>query len=149
MKVTVKVDGLRELDAALGQLPKATAKAVLRRVAVKALQPFDRRWRQIAEAHKLTGSYVTSGGVGTKLTKRQARLNRKRDDKSFAEVFAGPNDPSAVPGEFGTHDQRARPSVRPAWDAEKDGALTSVKGQLGAAIEKAAARLAKRNAKKG
>lgn len=143
--VTVKVEGLRELDEALGALGKAAGKAVLRRVGVKALQPFDAAWR--ARAPKLTGNLSESGGVGTKLTRRQARLNRKRDDKSSVEVFAGPNDPAAVPQEFGTVDNAAQPFVRPAWDATQDQTLRIVATELGGEIDKTAQRQAKRAAR--
>lgn len=145
MKVSFKVEGLKDLDAALAELPKTAAKATLRRVAVKALQPFDKAWRE--KAPHLTGQLEESGGVGTKLTKRQASLNRKRDDKSFVEVFAGPDNPAAVPQEFGTVDQRAQPFARPAWDETQNDAFAIVKTELGDEIEKTAARLARKAAR--
>ena len=37
--VTVSIEGLREVDAALGQLGKATGRNVMRRVAVARLEP--------------------------------------------------------------------------------------------------------------
>jgi len=50
--VKIKVEGLRELDAALGALAaeygKTAGKAVLRRVADKALQPMAETARQLA-----------------------------------------------------------------------------------------------------
>lgn len=147
-KTIVKVAGLRQLEAALSQLPKATGKVVLRRIAKQALQPVDKAWRENALAHRLTGALDESGGVTTKLTKRQARLNRKREGRSAIEMYAGPNNPAAVPGEFGTVDQAARPFLRPAWDAKKGEVLDIVSGELGAAIEAAAKRVAKRLAKK-
>lgn len=145
--VTIRVDGLRELEAALSELPKSTGKAVLRRTAIKALEPFDKAWR--AKAPRLTGALEESGGVGTKLTKRQARLNRKREDKASVEVYAGPNDPSAIQDEFGNEHQAAQPFARPAWDGTKEEALEIVKSELGTQIEKAAQRLARKNARKG
>lgn len=145
MRVSIKVEGLKDLDAALAELPKTAAKATLRRVAVKALQPFDKAWRE--KAPHLTGQLEESGGVGTKLTKRQASLNRKRDDKSFVEVFAGPDNPAAVPQEFGTVDQRAQPFARPAWDETQDETLAIVREELGAEIDKTAERLARKAAR--
>lgn len=142
MKVTIKVEGLRQLESALSELPKATGKSVLRRIGVKALQPFDKAWRQ--KAPRLTGQLEESGGVGTKLTPRQARLNRKREGKSSVEVFAGPNNPAAVPQEFGTATQRAQPFARPAWDETKGEALKIVTDELGSEIDKAAQRLARK-----
>ena len=136
--VTIKVEGLKDLDRALGELGKSAGKAVLRRVAKKALEPFDAAWRQ--KAPHLTGDLETSGGIGTKLTQRQARLNRKREDKSSIEVFAGPNNPAAVPQEFGTVDQRAQPFMRPAWEQTQSEVLVNVETGLGAEIEKTAKR---------
>lgn len=143
--VTVKVEGLKQLDEALGILGKSAGKSVLRRIAVKALKPFDDRWR--ANAPHLTGNLEESGGIGTKLTRRQARLNRKRDDRASVEVFSGPNDPAAVPEEFGWVDGQAQPFMRPAWDATKDEVLGIVKRDLGSEIQKTAERQARRVAR--
>ncbi len=144
MRTTVRVEGLRSLDQALGQLSKSAGKAVLRRVAKKALVPFDKAWRE--RAPHLSGELEESGGIGTKLTRRQARMNRKREDKSSVEVFAGPNNPAAVPQEFGTVDQRAQPFARPAWDETKDETLQIVKDELGGEIQRTAERAARRAA---
>ena len=141
----VKVEGLRELERALKELPKATGKAVLRRTGIKALKPFDEAWRRLAP--RLTGALEESGGIGTKLTTRQARLNRKREDKASVEVFAGPNDPAAIQDEFGNVSQAPTPFVRPAWDATKDQVLENVKTELATEIDKAAKRLARKAAR--
>lgn len=142
MKNRVKVDGLRELDAALGGMKKATARNVLRRVGIAALQPFDQAWR--ARAPRLTGDLVESGGVGTKLTKRQARLHRRQ---MFVEIFAGPNNPAAVQTEFGNAHQAPQPSVRPAWEQEGGPTLDRIAEGLGTEIDKVAAREARRAAR--
>ena len=146
MAKTVRVEGLKELDQALGELSKAGARGVLRRVAVKALGPFDSRWRELAP--KLEGHLSESGGIGTKLTRRQAAENKTRTDRAFVEVFAGPNDPAAVPQEFGTVELPPQPFARPAWEETKGTALDIVKAELGGEIDKAAKRAARRAAKK-
>ena len=143
----VKVEGLRELETALMDLPKATGKAVLRRVAKQALIPFDKAWRANAAAHRLTGALEESGGIGTKLTRRQARLNRKVEGKASIEMYAGPNDPAAIPAEYGTVDQAARPFGRKAWASTQDETLKIVAANLGNEIDRAAARLARKAAK--
>lgn len=147
MKVTVKVEGLRDLGAALAELPKiATAKAVVRRVLKRAAEPL----RALAEqtAPRLTGALKISIVIGTKLTRRQARMARK-EPKSLTEMFIGTSNPAAVPQEFGTHDQKAQPFMRPAWQATKDQVLTNIGAELGPEIEKTAARLAKKAARGG
>jgi len=144
---TIKVDGLKDLDRALGELPKTTAKATLRRVGIKALKPFDEAWRANAERNRLTGALDGSGGIGTKLTRRQAQQAKKSDDKAFVEVYAGPNNPAAVPAEFGTVDQSPRPFMRPAWDATAGQTLQIVSDELGSEIDKSAKRLARKAVK--
>ncbi|WP_294189072.1 HK97-gp10 family putative phage morphogenesis protein [uncultured Sphingomonas sp.] len=142
IRTTIRVEGLRQLDAALKELPKAAGKAVLRRVGIKALEPFDKAWRE--KAPHLTGELEESGGIGTRLTKRQARLKRKRGGKAYVEVYAGPNNPASVPQEFGTHDQKAQPFARPAWDETSTEALVIVETELGGEIDRTAQRLARR-----
>lgn len=143
MKVTVRVEGLKELDAQLGRLKASTAKGVLRRVGKAALTPFDNAWR--AAAPHLTGTLQRSGGVGSKLTRSQRAAVERQ---SFVEVFAGPGaNPQAIIQEFGSSTNRPQPFARPAWDATKGQALEIVKTQLGDEITRTAARAARRAAK--
>jgi HK97 gp10 family phage protein len=154
VKTTVRVEGLSELDAALGDLAeeygKAAGKAVLRRVADKALQPMAEAARQMAPDDPATSGndLKASITVGGKLTKRQAALARKDQDKATVTRYMGTADPAGVPQEFGTVNHGPQPFMRPAWDAEKDGALKIVADELGPEIEKTAARIAKRRAAK-
>ena len=62
-------------------------------------------------------------------------------------MFAGPDNPAAVPQEFGTVDQRAQPFARPAWDETQDETFAIVKTDLGAEIDKTAERLARKAAR--
>lgn len=89
----------------------------------------------------LRDSYI----AGTRLNPSQAK-NARREGKSFAEVYAGTNDPAGVQTEFGNAHQAAQPHGRPAWDATQGHVLKLISEQLGAEIEKAAARLAKKAA---
>lgn len=142
----VKVTGLRELEAALSQLPAATGKAVLRRVAKAALQPVASAAQALAPVREgqLQEQIVTS----SRLTKRQAKTARK-EGKSSVEMYAGTKNKAGILQEFGTVNHGPQPFMRPAWDSNKDGVLTYVGEQLGGEIEKAAARLAKKRAKAG
>jgi hypothetical protein len=107
--VTKPVEGLADLDKALGELPKATAANVLRRVGLKALEPFIVAVKELAPVdtnsddtpERAPGQYRDSWHTGTKLNKNQARTAR-REGKSFAETYAGTNDPLGVPLEYGT-----------------------------------------------
>lgn len=144
MSDLVTLEGLSDLDTALGELKLSTAKGVLRRVGAKALAPFDEAWR--ARAPRRTGQLAESGDVGTKLSRRQ-RAEAELERDSFVEVFAGPGpNPQAIQDEFGNRHQPATPYVRPAWDATKDRALEIVSEELGGEIEKTAARVAARAA---
>jgi hypothetical protein len=146
------VEGLRELDRALGELPKSTAKAVLRRTLIKAGTPLAEEMRNLAPDDPETGAGdLKSGiGVGTKLSQRQAKLHRRefKDDKAFAEVFvgAGPN-PAAWNQEFGNINHGPQSFARPAWDGGQRQVLETIKTETWNEIEKAAQRLARKAAK--
>lgn len=148
MRTKVRVEGLRELDKALGELPKATGKNVLRRVLRKAAEPMAADMK--AKAPVDEGHLVASIGVGTRLTRRQASLHRKmfRNDRASVEMFVGAGGlPQAHLREFGGDDAPPHPFVRPAWDGHKMGTLDTIKDELGGEITKAAKRLARKRSK--
>lgn len=149
-KGSVKISGLRELDAALAQLPKATGRAVLRRVLKDAGEPIARAAR--AKAPVLTGDLRESVEVSQKLARSQKSGGAKMtangfrsDSKNYVEMFVGPGtNPQAITQEFGTFKEPAQPFMRPAWDGQRDTALNLIANTLGPEIERAAARLAKK-----
>lgn len=148
MVVKVKVEGLKELDAALGELPKATGKNVLRRVLREVAKPMADQAAGMAPV--LTGTLKRSVGVGSRLTKRQGRLHRKmfKDDKASVEIFVGAGGlPQAHLREFGADGKPPHAFVRPAWDANKMPMLERIKSTLAAEIKKSADRLARKAAK--
>ena len=150
-----QVEGLADLDRALGELPKSTARGVLRRTGLFALEPFVARWRAAAPVdadpasspNRAPGTYRDSVHAGTKLNRSQARTAR-REGKSFVEVYAGTNDPAGIQTEFGNAHQSAQPHARPAWDASQNEVIERVGRGLWSEIAKAAERLA-RKAMKG
>lgn len=150
MKVTFRIDGLRELELALTQLPKATARAALRRVGIKALQPMADIARELAPDDPETGGkdLRASITVGTSLNARQRKLQKRRDDKAFAEVYMGTADPAGVPQEFGTVNHGPQPFMRPAYAREAENAIRIVAAELGGEIDKTVRRYAARQAKK-
>ncbi len=150
--VTVSIEGLREVDAALGELGKATGRNVLRRVAVARLEPMAEDARRHASANNWSGDLADSIGVSTKLAGYAKRLNKR--SKSEVEVHMGPGGrggskapPQGSLQEFGTQHHDPQPSMRPAWDAGKDKLLDGIAEDLWSEIEKAAARQAKKAAK--
>lgn len=137
----VQISGFKEMHDALGELKKSTERALLKRVATKALQPFVERARMLAPVD--TGYLRDSILVGTKLT-RDAKRRAKKDPAQGVRVFAGTAARNGVPREFGTAKIPAHPFMRPAWAATKDIVLNNVERELRAGIEKTAARAAKR-----
>ncbi len=145
MSVTVKVDGLAELQTALRQLPDTTAKNVLRRVAKQVLEPIAQSAAQKAPVDD--GVLRSAIHVGSKLSRKQKSRHRKMgvDD---VEMFAGSAPlPQAHLQEFGTIHSPAQPFMRPAWDTGKEAMLNQIKDLLWFEIEKAAARAARKAAK--
>ncbi|RVQ23048.1 HK97-gp10 family putative phage morphogenesis protein [Sinorhizobium meliloti] len=150
--VRVSIEGLKQLDQALAELPKATGKAVLRRTLIKAGEPLADDMRAKAPDDPATGGndLRSSIGVGTKLSKRQAKLHRKefKNDKASAEVFVGAGPvPHAHLQEFGTSRHGPQPFARLAWDAGKNQVLDTIKDELAVQITKAAQRLARKAAR--
>lgn len=140
----VKIEGLAALDQALIDLPKATAKATLRRVLKLAAKPVEAA--MVDKAPKLTGALKISIRSGTKLTKRQQRF-AKKEGKSSSEIYIGTADPAGIPQEFGTFDQHSQPFARPAWEETQDEALAIISENLGDEIEKSRARIAAKAAR--
>lgn len=149
-----KIEGLAGLDHALGELPKATARAALVRAGKKALEPFLADVKAMAPVDadpastpkRAPGTLRDSYVIGTRLNKSQAKSVR-REGKNFAEVYAGTNDPAGVQTEFGNEHQAAQPHGRPAWDGVKQQTLDAVGALIWDEIYKATKRLAARAAR--
>lgn len=141
--VTVKIEGLKEVDRILRLMPESTAKNVLRRTGRTALKITDEDWRR--RAPHLTGALEESGGVGSNLTRSQRAAHER---ESFVEVFAGPGpNPQAIQQEFGNENHPPDPYFRPAWEATKDAVLQSVVDTLGEEVMKTARRLMRGSSK--
>lgn len=148
----VKLAGFRELEEALAQLPKATGKNVLRRVARGALEPMADV--AAARAPSRTGKLAYSISVSQKATPRGTwNKGRYRVKSSTGIVMAmGPAKFGGVLNyatfdEFGTVDTPAFGFMRAAWDGGAVRALDYIKTNLRIEIEKSAAKLAKKRAK--
>lgn len=148
--VKVKLEGFRDLDAALGQLGKATGRNVMRRVAMARLEPMAEVARTLAPVDDT--DLRDSIAVSTKLAGYAKRLNKR--SKSEAEAHMGPagNGGTKAPPqgslqEFGTVNHSPQPFMRPAWDGGKAALLDGIKEDLWAEVQKAAARQAKKAAR--
>jgi HK97 gp10 family phage protein len=150
VKTTVQIEGLKEIDKALGELTPATGKNVLRRVLRKRAEPMAEQMRGMAPVDD--GHLRDSIGVGTRLTRRQAALHRKmfRDDRASVEMFVGAGGlPQAITQEFGTVSHGPQPFARPSWDSQQSSILEGLKDDLWQEIQKAAQRQARRQARQG
>lgn len=147
MPISVKIEGLQALDAALAELPKATAKNVLKRTLMKGADLVEAAAQQ--DAPKETGTLDRSVVEGTRLTRSQ------RDDgptlqadgsflsaaKGYVAVFVGTAMSRGMFTEFGTFKDRPQMWFTRAWESTKNEALEVISSMLGSEIEKAADRL--------
>lgn len=168
MTFQVSVSGFRELDKALGMLPKATARNVLKRTLDKAAQPIVDEAKSLVPVSEgggtLRDSIVAStriknktgmaefsaamrAGLGVDAARSALRAARRANGSdSFAEMFVGPSRGKGVIGyahivEFGSVKMSPRPYMRPAWDGQKQRALEIIKAELGGEIIRAARRV--------
>lgn len=140
---TFKLTGGVELQEALGQFSKSMGKAVGRRALKKAADPIFEVYQ--ANTTVASGNLVRSETVGTKLNRRQTRMNRKLPSKSAVEVHIGTNDPAGIQEEFGNRNQAPHPSLSVAWASEGgQAAVDRIGDELWTEIDKTAARVAKR-----
>jgi HK97 gp10 family phage protein len=153
----VKVEGLSETLEALRQLPKATSRNVLRRALIKAASPIEQQAEQSAPVR--TAKLKVSITAGTALSKRERTKQRRwegsvpvmtvagwrSEPKTAVYVFVGAGPlPQARMQEYGTVNHGPQPYMRPAWDANKMKALTTIKADIWHEIDKARARLARK-----
>lgn len=154
MSVKFKIDGFKDLEKALAQLPAGTAKGATRRSMKKILKPI----AYAAEASPFTIG-ITSGLIPSQ--RRDARGDFR---PGVVAMFVGPVDddgkgaPHAHLLEFGTQPRfhkngrfvgavMADPFMRPAWDAHKDSLLEQLGAEVWDQITKALERAARKAAK--
>lgn len=166
--LTFEIQGAKELDRMLSELPKAMSKAVLRKALVSAGEPIRAEAETMAPRGR-TGKLKKSIVVSTRLRSSQKKDHRR--DRTAVEVFVGSTAPCAHLVEFGTGDRSLRtpgpapvggnvlmvkstgrmqpkPFLRPAWEMRKKEALQVLSREIWAELLKAAKRLAKK-AEKG
>lgn len=144
--IQFSIDGTEELEKALMELPKATAKNAGRRALKEGAQPIIDNFK--SRAPRLSGHLIETSGISTKLSRRQRAMHRKRDDRDHVEMFVGAGPaPQAVQQEFGNEDQNAQPSLTPAWESNKGKALSIIGVSLWKNIQRSAERLARKAAR--
>lgn len=139
MKFSVKTQGFAQMEAGLAEFSKATARNVLLRAGIDAMQPVATTMGQ--KAPKDAGDLKDAVDVGTR-----TNAGREFKDSSVVEVYAGVSvvgggmPPQAIQQEFGNEHHGPQAYARPGWDAEKGAVLDRLAGSLGAEIDKATAR---------
>lgn len=137
MLMKLKIEGAGDIERALAELPRATAKAAMRRVMKKALQP-------VAFAAEASPFRIA---ITSRLTPALRRYARKDRGPSLITLYVGPvlsdgrHAPHAHLYEFGTAPryhksgkyvgaQMADPFLRPAWDANRDAMLKILQREI-------------------
>lgn len=160
-KTTFKISGFKELERALAEdLPKVTARNVLRRTAENALQLIEDEAKARAPLQDgILRDSIKTQLVPTKFVSRNKRARSSgiamKTGPSFVNVSIVQRDgserkrPHAVPGwqERGTVHQPAQPFMRPAADAEGENVIAVVRDELAGQIDKAKARIARKAAR--
>lgn len=161
MKTTVKVQGLKELDKALGEFTKATARNIALRALMAAGEPMaeaarekaPERFGDLKRSIKVTkkkpighaskaafAEVMKAGGTRAQAGAAQRAYNRENPG-AFAEVFVGPAQlAQAWPQEIGTVNHPPHPYMRPAFEETKEEALSILVSEMGAEISRAAER---------
>lgn len=168
-RTTVKVDGFRELEDALRELPTALARNTGKRAMLKAAEPMVAKAKSLVPVRTgaLRDSITAKAAVVNRLGLREfGQVMRATGDKSAArqalrdarrgkgssgtvQVKLGPGQlPHAHLVEFGSvHNEPPHPYLRPAFDTEVGAVIDTVGDILRVEIAKTAARLEKRAAR--
>lgn len=131
----VSIEGLRELEQAMEELTRATAKNQARKSLKSGGQVFADDWK--SNVPRDQNHYYESIEVGTKLNKSQRRKHRKQDD---VEMFVGSDDPAAIQQEFGNINHPPQPSARESWERTRSKVLRKITDDLQENIGKAVQR---------
>lgn len=158
MNVKLKVEGFREIERALLDLPAGTAKGVARRAMKKELAPVASMANALWPGADDAVFRITSRIAASQLGDSQAKRGR-----SIVNLFVGATGgPSGAPHahliEWGTgprYQKNGRftgsvapqPMLQPAWDAHKREILNGLGERMWDEISKTVARRAKRAAK--
>lgn len=160
MTAKLKIEGAGDIERALAELARGTAKGATRRAMKKTLTPV----AQLAEG--LSGGKFKVA-VTSKLSKSQARGARADRGRSKLAMYVGPvqedgsHSPHAHLYEFGTAPRfhaktgkavgsmPARPFLRPAWDASQELMLATLRREMWSEIGKTVERARRKAARAG
>ncbi|MGV7119556.1 hypothetical protein [Sphingopyxis sp. 550A] len=154
-KDVVKVSGFKELDAALGELTKVTARNVLFRTAEKSMEPMREKMKYFApyDAHDRDGDgkHLEDTMTTERVKAKRARGSVKYQASDGVEVMTGPAPKgkraraNAGWQEDGTSKMEANSYVLPAFDSEGMATVDRVRENLLIELDKTTDRIRKRN----
>lgn len=170
IKSSIRMEGLKELEDDLLELPKSVQGNVLKRAAVAAAADFADHASRLApeDEGKLKteikvskpkiinpgtaafASAMKEGATRAEAAQAARAANRAAGGKGRSVITSVGPTKAAFYGlfqEFGTAHHAAKPFMRPTWDALKNSMLDTIKVTLGSEIAKAAARAARRAAR--
>lgn len=173
----MELEGAKELEAALRELPYRVAKTTLRRALMKAAVPMAEAGQANAPVPELKRRMIVSGRLSARQRAQAGRTSRATSGTYTVTIYVGEK-PSRIAHLFefgsapryttGKGDARrksgskvasvkagayrgrmiAQPYLRPAFDSTAPSVIRGFGVILGREIERAAVRLAKRKAKK-
>ena len=150
MTMSMKIEGLQDIEKALLQLPRGTAKGVARRALKKELAPVKNTaeafWPAAEEAFKISSRI------------KRSQCPAVKEARSVTVMHVGSFEPHAHLLEFGTGPRfqengrftgsvAPQPMLQPAWDMHKRQVLKGLGERLWDEISKTMARRAKKAAK--
>lgn len=167
IKTTMKVEGLKDLERALHELPRATGGNVLKRAILAPAKVFADRARELApeDTGKLkneiavgkpkiisAGKAAFARAMSEGATRAEAGLAARAANAAaggagrHAVVQVGPTHRAfyGLFGEFGTVNHPPHPFMRPAWDELSPQMPGMVADTLAEEIEKTRVRLARK-----
>ena len=158
MSISLKVEGFRDIERALADLPRGTSKGVARRAMKKELAPI----ASMANAF-WPGATDDVFRVTSRISASQRGDSQAERGRSIVNLYVGANygtggAPHAHLIEFGTGPRYTKsgafrgsvapqPMLQPAWDAHKGQLLEGLGARLWDEIKKTQARRAKKAAR--
>jgi len=149
MRVTARVTGLREIEQALNDLSRATARNTLRRVGREVLEPMANIAASLAPER--SGRLAFSVAVSEKGTRR-AQWKQRAAAFDFVMAMGPASGVGALNyasfAEFGTVDTPAFGFMRATWDRDKEAAMRRAVESLSVEVSAATARASRRAARR-
>lgn len=148
--MSVKLEGFRELDKALSELPKATGRNVLKKAAHEGAAVFQKEAEHLAPDDPVTSGRDLHSTITVENVRAKPKFSRGKfrgQAKNWWGVTISPTRYWGRFQEFGTFKMSPQPFMTPAFDGKVREVIIVIGDSLKTHIAKATARLAKKRAK--